>query len=49
MKNPSTLLYEKFSLVTIAKGIMENINRCRSYKPLSDGHFTKNAFEILAN
>ena len=46
MKNPPTLLYEKFTPVTPKKESCKNINRSRRYKSLFVRHFGKTRFEI---
>ena len=49
MKNPVTLLYEKFTCVTPKKEIYKNINRSRSNKPLFERHFGKTTFRDTAS
>ena len=48
MKNPPTLLYEKFTPVTPEKKSCKNINRSQSYEPLFEGHFGKIKFRDKA-
>ena len=38
MKNPLTILSEKFTPVTTKKESCKNINRSRSYRPLFERH-----------
>ena len=48
MKNPPTLLYEKFTTVTPKKESCKNIYRSLCYKPLFERHFGKNTFRDMA-